>query len=393
MKGSPLRQARLPTRAGGRLKHSTTPMAADPSASSERQRQPGLVYIVGAAAVTLLAVVCLSLLPDRTFAGAPLLIPSSPKLASRECIQSFIVGQWRVHTPSSFRHCSGPLHEPQYATCGSPDPHNSAHWQWDRQPFATCGAHYLSREAVHALLGGQWVAVAGDSVTRFAFGALLRLLSSDSSQQMVFGHQDFEYSLPCGIRASFHWTPYANNITRLVRRWVSAGVSPDVLLTGTALWHMLHMGAFQDYGARVGRLAKALKSLAHVKRSHPPQMFWLTVTRVVPDKLNTEEKRQQMTLENIHLYNEEIQKSGIQDVPGLNIIDMHHLTASCGASCTEDGIHYSNSTYDIVSQVFLNMIHYLHCSASAPTAAESQRCPPAGSLPLSCSPASQQLPV
>jgi hypothetical protein len=114
--------------------------------------------------------------------------------------------------------------------------------------------------------------MAGDSIARLAFGALLRHLSIDGTQQMVFGHQDFEYELPCGIRASFFWAPYADNVTSLVEGWSSAGTVPDVLVMGTALWHMLHVGVPQDYGNKLSNLANALSRLESQVATHnlPP---------------------------------------------------------------------------------------------------------------------------
>lgn len=78
---------------------------------------------------------------------------------------------------------------------------------------------------------------------------------------MVVGHQDFEYTLGCGTRASFHWAPYANNITSLVRNWTATGQSPRILVMGTALWHMLHVGLPRNYGHGLSWLADALRGL------------------------------------------------------------------------------------------------------------------------------------
>lgn len=167
---------------------------------------------------------------------------------------------------------------------------------------------------------------------------------------MVFGHQDFEYELPGGIQASFFWVPYANNLTTLVDRWAAARRSPDVLVMGTALWHMLHVGLPGDYGNRLSRLANALAALQR-QAARPEAMFWFSVTQVATAKLRTEEKRRQMTLANVAKYNSQITASGLLEAAPVHVVDMHALTHSCGPSCTEDGIHFSNSTYDVAMQV------------------------------------------
>lgn len=113
----------------------------------------------------------------------------SPSLARMQhfqppdtCARALNTGQWRLHPPSTYRPCSGPGSDPLYATCGQPEPNKLAHWRWDSP---ACGAGYISQREAAQLLQGRWLAVAGDSVTRFAFGAFLRLLSTDPYQQVI----------------------------------------------------------------------------------------------------------------------------------------------------------------------------------------------------------------
>jgi hypothetical protein len=172
---------------------------------------------------------------------------------------------------------------------------------------------------------------------------------------MVFGHADFEYELPCGIQASFYWAPYADNVTSLLADWTEAATEqqqrrPDIILLGTALWHMLYIGSPSDYGRRLLGVVAALHALSGSPSKAPPlEAFWLSVTSVVPSKLKTDQKRQMMTPANVAGYNDAIRRSGVASKATL--IDMHSLSASCGALCTEDGIHYGNATYDAVIQV------------------------------------------
>lgn len=37
-------------------------------------------------------------------------------------------------------------------------------------------------------------------------------------------------------------------------------------------------------------------------------------------------------------------------------VDMEELTRGCGAACTEDGIHYDDTTYDAAAQIILNTL-------------------------------------
>ena len=62
------------------------------------------------------------------------------------------------------------------ATCG---PNHTDNWQWSSDALR-CGAHRLSMAELRAPLSKRWVVVAGDSIARFFFAAMLRLLSDDS---------------------------------------------------------------------------------------------------------------------------------------------------------------------------------------------------------------------
>lgn len=92
--------------------------------------------------------------------------------------------------------------------------------------------------------------------------------------------------------------------------------------------------------------------MARPQVQNATEMFWFSVSSVVPAKLKTEQKRQQMTAARVAQYNQEIVRSGmLSSVPGMSLVDIHALSASCGPACTEDGIHFSNHTYDTAVQV------------------------------------------
>jgi len=40
-----------------------------------------------------------------------------------------------------------------------------------------------------------------------------------ATQQIVFGHRDFEYLLPGSIKATFLWAPYGTNLTAHFKAW------------------------------------------------------------------------------------------------------------------------------------------------------------------------------
>ncbi len=68
------------------------------------------------------------------------------------------------------------------ASCG-PGPRDS--WQWAAQALR-CGASRQDAEDLRTLLAHRWFVVAGDSIGRFFFAALLRLLSDNRAQELLF---------------------------------------------------------------------------------------------------------------------------------------------------------------------------------------------------------------
>ena len=66
-------------------------------------------------------------------------------------------------------------------TTAACDPALGLAWDWS-EDARQCGASHVSQPALQRLLAGKWVVVAGDSVGRFFFAALLRQLTSDGEK-------------------------------------------------------------------------------------------------------------------------------------------------------------------------------------------------------------------
>ncbi len=246
---------------------------------------------------------------------------------------------------------------------------------------AACNLSPLPRRALSVLLQGAWVGVLGDSVARLFYAALLRSAGLSPEQRVVVGHRSFEHPLAAGSRGSFVWAPYAENITESLRTWHASGAAPGVVVMGASLWHMLHVGNAAEYGSALSRMREAAAVLrsshegdlesARVRRK--PLCFWMTTTALVTQKLLTEEKRAQLTPERIRAYDEAARTAQLLGPDGLCLpLDVYSITRGapchmwvsthaadahapdCGASCTEDGMHFSNTTYDALVQQWAN---------------------------------------
>ena len=47
--------------------------------------------------------------------------------------------------------------------------------------------------------------------------------------------------------------------------------------------------------------------------------------------------------------------AGAPENGGFLLADAHHLTASCGAECTDDGVHYAAAVYDVILHAVLSL--------------------------------------
>ena len=118
-------------------------------------------------------------------------------------------------------------------------------------------------EMAARLLPCASVTFVGDSVVRLVFNALVAALQSPSHPPPdPVRHADMHFSGPAGLQASFLWRPYATNVTDELRAWRAAGAAPDVVVTGVALWHMLHDGDVAAYRAGLAALQQEWAALA-----------------------------------------------------------------------------------------------------------------------------------
>lgn len=78
-------------------------------------------------------------------------------------------------TPWSVWQCRCEASTRSVATCGA---NHTNSWQWGPRG-RQCGASRMSSSQARYRLQQKWVVMAGDSITRFMFAALLRLLAED----------------------------------------------------------------------------------------------------------------------------------------------------------------------------------------------------------------------
>ncbi|XP_078437683.1 protein ALTERED XYLOGLUCAN 9-like [Wolffia australiana] len=166
------------------------------------------------------------------------------------------------------------------------------------------------------LLYGTRILVTGDSQARLFALALLGLVLKPSALEAAMDQA-------AGTRLDFVWAPYEVNLTG--QGWGGT----DMVVMGSGLWHMLHVGEVGEYRrglAAVGVVMKAVKG---------GRLLWLGLARVRAARGS-----------------ELLREEGGPFV----LVDMGGLTAGCGEGCAKDGVHYVEGAYEDVVQVVLHLL-------------------------------------
>lgn len=270
------------------------------------------------------------------------------------------------HMNSTLRdYCIANLHKVEFPEASRPvtqyfNQSEFDHWDWRWKPklLQTCRYQKLNREEALELLQGTWIVVAGDSQARLLFVALLELILpfiEPLRPQLFKRHSNFEYSLDSHrIRMEFVWAPYTLNLTETIQGY--GPKSPDIIVAGAGLWHMLHSGNHTQYGTSLLRFRRSLRGLVKISNEPlTPQLFWLNLPTLVPALLQSELKRDRMSLRKSRFYAKELLKSKLCGPRGVTtLLDIQYLSHQCGTQCTFDGIHYSESVYRAALHVLIN---------------------------------------
>lgn len=236
-------------------------------------------------------------------------------------------------------------------------------WDWARSdPAFSCGFQkFREKRDVLDLLNGSWVLVAGDSQARLFVVALLGLALDEerliaAERDLFKRHSNYQILMEeNGMMVDYLWAPYPENLTAAVVAMQPESRRPDVLVMGSALWHMLHVGSPTDYG---NSLLSLKSSLVKNKLGGNTRAYWLGMPTLVNSMLNTQEKQEKMNASTLEAYSQEVYRSKILYRSGgpLMLLDVEQLSRNCGLECTSDGMHYDGVVYEAALQIMLNAL-------------------------------------
>ncbi|KAJ6935432.1 hypothetical protein NC652_010446 [Populus alba x Populus x berolinensis] len=195
-----------------------------------------------------------------------------------------------------------------------------ADWSKNRK-VKGCDFENLGSGDVKDLLNGSWVVVAGDSQARLLVQSLLSLILNEKRMGMIMKdlfkrHNDYEIVVDdIGMKLDFFWAPYMVNLTNLMVGFKQNRTYPDVLVIGARLWHMLHVNNASDYDIALENLRSSVVSLLpflpELSTDGPvtgsvsvrsPHLFWLGMSMLINEMLNTKEKREKRNDQIWHAY-------------------------------------------------------------------------------------------
>ncbi|OWA49844.1 hypothetical protein BV898_14381 [Hypsibius exemplaris] len=178
------------------------------------------------------------------------------------------------------------LHEysPQFHQCWNPDrilrhDGNDAHCSWNSSDKALPNLKFMR------------IAFLGDSRVRDIYSSLKSLLSGQPYERNS-PHWDLEYRSgpPNNVILEFFWLPLPNeNVTKLIRHWVSQRVSPtpativpNIIFYGTGAHFILASGhnGLRQFTVQLETLATQFKELSRV--SHTVWIPILPILRTNP---------------------------------------------------------------------------------------------------------------
>ena len=105
------------------------------------------------------------------------------------------------------------------------------------------------------------VTLLGDSVIREVFKALVMALTDDEEPAVEDLGMDYRFIGPNGLNVTFLWMPYERQLPTILSKWREAKQTPDLFVTGPALWHIKHKRNRTDYERKLRGVRDAWQQL------------------------------------------------------------------------------------------------------------------------------------
>ncbi len=230
-------------------------------------------------------------------------------------------------------------------------------WGWTKNKYSSqCRFRYHEATESQMKLQQKNVVFIGDSVTRSIYFAFCRALGDTTA-----GQYDFELPLHSEITKSygdtsimFQWAPLTSDIADKLK---TLKPETDLVIAGSGALDRLHLWATDadrdSYELSVRQLLKDLQFL----KDRSANVAWITPTAVNTPALTSEEKRSQMSENNVQEIRQMHEELGINNAAAF-VLDGYALTKD-QVHRSYDGIHYPLQVYDAGAQILVNSLDWL----------------------------------
>eukprot|EP00581_Thalassiosira_minuscula_P014101 CAMPEP_0183720096 /NCGR_PEP_ID=MMETSP0737-20130205/12808_1 /TAXON_ID=385413 /ORGANISM="Thalassiosira miniscula, Strain CCMP1093" /LENGTH=1173 /DNA_ID=CAMNT_0025949907 /DNA_START=242 /DNA_END=3763 /DNA_ORIENTATION=+ len=240
-------------------------------------------------------------------------------------------------------------------------------WSWLENPqHKHCRYRYRDDMEVQQKLRGRKVVLIGDSSVRSLFLSFCRFMGdhnaggyedttpSHSDAVKSFGYTTFEYK----------WAPLSIDIVTKLKALKNSGYAsnrqPDLVIAGGGAWDKLHLSVTdEDPKSQRDTVFKLAKSL----RAVGSPMIWFTPPAINTKALNSDEKRKQMSEENIEEMRQMYDELGVTSSVNF-VLDGPSFTRE-RVSESFDGVHFPPPIMDAGTQIIFNALDWLMPTASS----------------------------
>jgi len=237
-------------------------------------------------------------------------------------------------------------------------------WGWNKASYPHCRFTRRSPKDLEKALRHRRVVFVGDSMTRNLYYAVCRQLGmADAGQYDATGprHADF-YNTIGDTSVDFRWAPLAVDQVMAMKELSKLSREEDLskydfVAIGGGAWDRLHMFATDEdqesHRVTLGFLKQEMDSL----RSFDTSVVWVTPTTINTPALNTEEKRDHMTEEDMADMRKIYADLGILSSASFVLEGPAFTKDRVGDSF--DGVHYPHDVYDAGAQIIANSFDWL----------------------------------
>ena len=250
-----------------------------------------------------------------------------------------------------------------FATC---QPSGAGYtWGWENSSSSTrCHFTQRSEKKMKKWLSRRRLVFVGDSITRNVYHAVSRQFGiAEAGAYDTTGPKHADIARVADeTDLDFRWSPMAveqlDTMAELLDNAKQKDISNyDLVVIGGGIWDRLHRYEDQAQITAHGETITALVGVMESLKQQGLPVVWITPTTINTPALNTPEKRDHMTEEDVEGIRSVYDKLGVLKTASL-VIDGPSFSKERVNDCY-DGVHYPHDVYDAGAQILANSFDWL----------------------------------